>query len=65
MPFVSCRGLEALVVDYVRPILFGEIGPKIGMGLLYVFSAVTFAGLLNLIFNDVGLANTVIAFWKL
>lgn len=59
------RGLEAIVVDYIRPILFGEIGPKIGMGLLYLFSAITLAGILNITFNDVGLANAFLAIWKL
>lgn len=63
--FDSCRGLEAIVVDYIRPILFGELAPKIGLGLLYLFSIVTLAGLMNLIYNDSGLANAFLQLWKL
>ncbi|KAK6635103.1 hypothetical protein RUM44_000352 [Polyplax serrata] len=57
-------GLEAIIVDYIRPILFGPVAPKIGIALLYVFSVATLAGLLNLIYNDCGLANTIIGVCK-
>ncbi|XP_046685356.1 succinate dehydrogenase [ubiquinone] cytochrome b small subunit, mitochondrial [Homalodisca vitripennis] len=58
-------GIEAIVVDYVRPIIFGSVIPKIAVTLVYVLSIATLAGLLNFIFNDVGLANGIRMLWKL
>uniref|UniRef100_A0A1B6D8P8 Succinate dehydrogenase [ubiquinone] cytochrome b small subunit n=1 Tax=Clastoptera arizonana TaxID=38151 RepID=A0A1B6D8P8_9HEMI len=58
-------GIEAIVVDYVRPSIFGNVIPKIGVLLVYALSIGTLAGLLNFIFNDVGLANGVRMFWNL
>ncbi|XP_054258119.1 succinate dehydrogenase [ubiquinone] cytochrome b small subunit, mitochondrial [Macrosteles quadrilineatus] len=58
-------GIEAVVIDYVRPVIFGTVVPKIGVALVYILSIATLAGLLNFIFNDVGLANGIRLFWKL
>lgn len=58
-------GIEAIVVDYIRPVIFGPVIPKVGVVLVYVLSIAVLAGLLNLIFNDVGLANSIRMFWKL
>ncbi|KAK3930083.1 Succinate dehydrogenase [ubiquinone] cytochrome b small subunit, mitochondrial [Frankliniella fusca] len=58
-------GVEAIVVDYVRPILFGNAIPKVALGGVYVLSIVTLAGLLQLIYTDIGLANTVKKIWSL
>ena len=52
-------------MDYVRPILFGNVVPKIALGGVYVLSVVTLAGLLQLIYSDIGLANTVRKIWSL
>jgi succinate dehydrogenase (ubiquinone) membrane anchor subunit len=62
---VFYRGIEAIVIDYVRPIIFGPVIPKIGVALVYILSIATLAGLLNFIFNDVGLANGIRLLWKL
>jgi succinate dehydrogenase (ubiquinone) membrane anchor subunit len=67
--FVYCgylsRGLEAVVVDYVRPIVFGSVIAKLALGALYVLSIVTLAGLLFFITNDVGIVLAIKQFWKL
>jgi hypothetical protein len=67
--FVYCgflsRGIEAVVVDYVRPITFGNVIPKIALGALYLLSIVTLAGLLFFITNDVGIVLAIKQFWKL
>lgn len=56
-------GLEAVVTDYVRPILFGNLVPKIAHIALLVFSVGTLAGLLYFIFNDIGIGKAVRKFW--
>ncbi|XP_026273821.1 succinate dehydrogenase [ubiquinone] cytochrome b small subunit, mitochondrial [Frankliniella occidentalis] len=58
-------GVEAAVVDYVRPIIFGNAFPKVALGGVYVLSIVTLAGLLQIIYTDIGLANTVKKIWSL
>lgn len=58
------RGLEAIVTDYVRPILFGAAVPKIAHGLLLVVSAATLGGLFYFIHNDIGIANTIRKIWS-
>jgi len=58
-------GLEAIVTDYVRPIIFGETIPKVGHGLLLLFSAGLLGGLFYFIYNDVGIANAVRKFWAI
>jgi len=58
-------GIEALVLDYVRPSVFGEVIPKIAMGLVYGLSAMTLGGLFYFIYSDVGIANAIRMFWKL
>lgn len=63
--FFTFRGVEANVVDYVRPIIFGKAIPKIALGGVYALSIVTLAGLLHLIYSDIGLANTVRKIWSM
>jgi len=58
-------GVEAIVVDYIRPILFGNVVPKVALGSIYVLSILTLAGLLQLIYSDIGLANTVRKIWSM
>lgn len=56
-------GLEAIVTDYVRPILFGHTVPKVCHALLLVVSAATLGGLFYFIHNDIGIANTIRKIW--
>jgi succinate dehydrogenase (ubiquinone) membrane anchor subunit len=59
------RGIEAVVIDYVRPIIFGDVIPKIALGAVYVLSIATLAGLFFFITNDVGIVTAIKQFWKL
>ncbi|XP_058819251.1 succinate dehydrogenase [ubiquinone] cytochrome b small subunit, mitochondrial [Topomyia yanbarensis] len=56
-------GLEAIVVDYVRPILFGNVIPKLAQGMLLVVSVATLGGLFYFIHNDIGIANSIRKIW--
>lgn len=56
-------GLEAIVTDYVRPILFGTTVPKLAHGLLLVVSAATLGGLFYFNYNDIGIAGCVRKIW--
>lgn len=58
-------GLEAIVVDYVRPVLVGNVVPKIAHGLLILFSAATLAGLVYFIQNDIGIGQAVQRLWAI
>ncbi|CRK88341.1 CLUMA_CG002119, isoform A [Clunio marinus] len=58
-------GLEAIVTDYVRESVFGNILPKAAHGLLILFSAATLAGLFMMAYNDQGLGKTVRKIWGL
>lgn len=57
-------GLEAIVVDYVRPKIFGPVIPKLAIGLTYLLSILTLAGLYYFNYNDVGLAQAIMMFLK-
>lgn len=59
------RGLEACVIDYVRPIIFGPAIPKITLGLLYVISAATLGGLLYYNHICIGIGRTGRRFWEI
>ena len=52
-------GLEAIVVDYIRPSLFGAVVPKAALGGLYLLSIVALAGLFYLNYSDVGLSTAI------
>jgi len=58
-------GLEACVIDYIRPIVFGAAIPKLALGLLYVASVLTLGGLLYFNYHDIGLGRAVRKFWSL
>lgn len=58
-------GLEAIVVDYVRPVLVGNAVPKVAHGLLILFSAATLAGLIYFIQNDIGIGQAVQKLWAI
>ncbi|KAJ8673721.1 hypothetical protein QAD02_004983 [Eretmocerus hayati] len=58
-------GLEAIIVDYARPIVVGPIFPKVCFALLYLTSALTLGGLLVLIFNGPGLTTVIKHGWAI
>ncbi|XP_013170528.1 PREDICTED: putative succinate dehydrogenase [ubiquinone] cytochrome b small subunit, mitochondrial isoform X1 [Papilio xuthus] len=58
----SFWGMEALVVEYVRVLLFGPQIPKIAMGVVYFFTVLLLGGLFFLNMNDIGMCR---AFWRI
>lgn len=58
-------GLEAIVIDYVRPVLFGSFIPKVAPLLVVAYSAALLGGLLYFIYTDIGIAQTVRKFWAI
>lgn len=56
-------GLEAVVTDYVRAAIFGDVIPKIAHGLLILLTASTLGGLFYFIYNDIGIGNGVRKLW--
>lgn len=61
---VNCfRGIEGIVIDYVRPVIFGHFIPKITLFLVYLLSILTLAGLLNFNHNNMGLSKAIRRFW--
>lgn len=59
------RGLEAIILDYARPIVVGTLVPKVAFLLLNLLSAATLAGLLVLIYNGPGLTQTIKQGWAI
>jgi len=58
-------GLEAVIVDYVRPIIVGNVLPKLSLLLLYIISATTLGGLLYFNHNQIGIGCAFRNFWCL
>jgi len=58
-------GLEAIVLDYARPIVVGTLVPKLAFLMLNLISAATLAGLLVLIYNGPGLAKVIKDGWEI
>ncbi|XP_076259348.1 succinate dehydrogenase, subunit D [Rhynchophorus ferrugineus] len=58
-------GLEACVIDYVRPIVVGPVLPKLSLALLYLISAGTLASLLYYNHTQIGIGQTVKKFWSI
>ncbi|XP_028041190.1 succinate dehydrogenase [ubiquinone] cytochrome b small subunit, mitochondrial-like [Bombyx mandarina] len=54
--------MEAMVVEYIRVLLFGHVIPKIMMLLVYFLTATMLGGLFYLNFNDIGVSR---AFWRI
>ncbi|KAK7084289.1 hypothetical protein SK128_017761 [Halocaridina rubra] len=65
MTLHSHWGVEAIVVDYVRPSVFGKIIPKLAVGAVYGLSFLTLGGLCYFIYTDVGIINAIKLLWKL
>jgi len=57
--------LEALVVDYLRVPVVGQIANKAGHVAVGLIAVITLAGFLQVIFVGDGLANAIIQLWKL
>ncbi|EDW83262.1 uncharacterized protein Dwil_GK22767 [Drosophila willistoni] len=58
-------GVEAMVVDYLRPQVVGNVVSKGAHAALIVLSVATLGGLFYFIKNDVGLANGIKRFWAI
>lgn len=56
-------GLEAIVTDYVRPVIFGSTIPKIAHFLLIAYSALVLGGLLYFTYTDVGVSRAIRSLW--
>lgn len=52
-------GLEAIVVDYIRPSIFGPVLPKVSVALLYVLSILAAGGLFIFNWTDVGTTQAI------
>lgn len=59
------RGLETIVVDYLRPKVVGPALAKLGVAVVYGLSAFTLGGLFYFNYSDVGIVNAIKMFWKL
>ncbi|OWR51875.1 succinate dehydrogenase [ubiquinone] cytochrome b small subunit 2-like isoform X1 [Danaus plexippus] len=58
----SYWGMEAIMVEYVRVLLFGPTIPKVAMGVVYALTVLMMGGLFYLTFNDIGMCR---AFWRI
>ena len=60
-------GIEAIVVDYVRPSLFGgsTVIPNIAQALVWALSVFTLGGLYYFNYTDVGLVNAIKMLWQI
>lgn len=54
-----------MVIDYVRPIIFGPVIPKVSIILVYVLSALTLGGLLYFNYSDIGVTKLIKKFWTI
>ncbi|XP_017873710.1 PREDICTED: succinate dehydrogenase [ubiquinone] cytochrome b small subunit, mitochondrial [Drosophila arizonae] len=58
-------GVEAMVVDYLRPSVVGNVVPKVAHIALILMSVAALGGLFYFIKNDIGLANGIKRFWAI
>ncbi|XP_037573681.1 succinate dehydrogenase [ubiquinone] cytochrome b small subunit, mitochondrial [Dermacentor silvarum] len=56
-------GVETIVVDYVRPALFGNLIPKVAVGAVYALSIAALTGLFYFNFTDVGIIKAIQMLW--
>ena len=52
-------GIEAIVVDYIRPSIFGRVIPKLAVVYVYVLSMIALSGLFYFNYTDVGLTTAI------
>lgn len=62
---IFCRGMEALVVDYMRVPVVGQLANKAGHVAVALLAVITLAGLLQVTFMGDGLGDAIIKLWKL
>ena len=57
--------MEAIVVDYIRPSLFGgkTLIPNIAQGAVWLLSGVTLGGLYYFNYTDVGIVTAIKMLW--
>lgn len=60
-------GVEAIVVDYIRPSLFNgsTVIPNIAVSLVWALSAFTLGALYYFNYTDVGIINAIKMLWRL
>lgn len=58
-------GLEACAIDYMRPVLFGPLLPKLAPAAVTLFSAVFLGTLLYFIQTDIGISQTIRKLWAI
>jgi len=60
-------GVEAIVVDYIRPSLFGgsTVIPNLAQALVWALSAFTLGALYYFNYTDIGMVNAIKMLWKL
>ncbi|GLV40329.1 Succinate dehydrogenase subunit D [Carabus blaptoides fortunei] len=58
-------GIEAVVVDYIRPSLVGNVIPQIARAIVYFMSAFTLGGLIYFNYNDVGCGKAIRRLWSI
>jgi len=60
-------GVEAIVVDYIRPSLFGgsTVIPNMAQALVWALSAFTLGALYYFNYTDVGVVNAIKMLWKM
>lgn len=57
-------GVEAIVVDYIRPSIFGPVIPKVALTAIYLISALSLGGLFYFNYTDCGLVTGIRMAWK-
>lgn len=57
--------MEALVVDYLRVPVVGQLANKAGHAAVALLTVITLAGFFQVIFVGDGLADALIKLWKL
>ncbi|KAL0116752.1 hypothetical protein PUN28_009991 [Cardiocondyla obscurior] len=58
-------GLEAIILDYARPIVVGTLVPKVAFFMLNLVSILTLTGLFVLIYNGPGLSKIIKNGWAI
>ncbi|KAK9892687.1 hypothetical protein WA026_021540 [Henosepilachna vigintioctopunctata] len=58
-------GLEAIAKDYVRPIIFGPVVPKIAIGFVYALTATTLGSLLYFNHHNIGIGAAGKLIWSI
>ena len=65
--FDRISGIEAVVIDYIRPSLFHgkTLIPRIAQACVWLLSAFTLGSLYYFSYTDVGLVNAIKMLWRL